>query len=45
MAQIHQAMKNIDQVAKQNTVATRQAAQAAENLNTLASGVLVRRRQ
>ena len=35
MAQIHQAMKNIDQVAKQNMVATRQAAQAAENLNTL----------
>jgi methyl-accepting chemotaxis protein len=35
MAQIHQAMKNIDQVAKQNTVATRQAAQAAENLNAL----------
>jgi methyl-accepting chemotaxis protein len=35
MAQINLAMKNIDQVAKQNTVATRQAAQAAENLNTL----------
>jgi methyl-accepting chemotaxis protein len=35
MAQIHQAMKNIDQVAKQNTVATRQASQAAQNLNTL----------
>jgi methyl-accepting chemotaxis protein len=35
MAQISQAMKNIDQVAKQNTVATRQAAQAAENLNAL----------
>jgi methyl-accepting chemotaxis protein len=36
MAQIHQAMKSIDQVAKQNAVATRQAAQVAENLNTLA---------
>jgi methyl-accepting chemotaxis protein len=35
MAQIHQAMKNIDHVARQNTVATRQASQAAENLNTL----------
>ena len=35
MAQIHQAMKNIDTVAKQNTVATRQAAQAAQNLNAL----------
>jgi methyl-accepting chemotaxis protein len=35
MSQIHQAMKNIDQVAKQNTVATRQSAQAAENLNAL----------
>ncbi len=35
MAQIHQAMKNIDTVAKQNSVATRQAAQAAENLNHL----------
>jgi methyl-accepting chemotaxis protein len=35
MTQINLAMKNIDQVAKQNTVATRQAAQAAENLNTL----------
>jgi methyl-accepting chemotaxis protein len=28
-------MKNIDTVAKQNSVATRQAAQAAENLNHL----------
>jgi methyl-accepting chemotaxis protein len=37
MAQIHQAMRNIDQVAKQNTVATQQAAQAAENLNALGS--------
>jgi methyl-accepting chemotaxis protein len=37
MVQIHQAMKNIDTVAKQNTVATRQAAQAAENLNVLGS--------
>jgi methyl-accepting chemotaxis protein len=35
MVQIHQAMKNIDTVAKQNAVATRQAAQAAENLNAL----------
>jgi len=35
MTQIHQAMKNIDMVAKQNIVATRQAAQAAENLNAL----------
>jgi methyl-accepting chemotaxis protein len=35
MAQIHQAMKNIDHVARQNAVATRQASQAAENLNTL----------
>jgi len=35
MTQIHQAMRNIDQVAKQNTVATRQAAQAAENLSRL----------
>ena len=29
MSQINQAMKNIDLVAKQNTVATRQATQAA----------------
>ena len=35
MSQISLAMKNIDQVAKQNTAATRQAAQAAENLNRL----------
>lgn len=35
MGQIHQAMKNIDQVAKQNSVATRQAVQAAENLNQM----------
>jgi methyl-accepting chemotaxis protein len=35
MAQIHQAMKNIDQVAKQNLVAMRQAEQAAQNLNAL----------
>jgi methyl-accepting chemotaxis protein len=33
MTQINQAMRNIDTVAKQNTVATRQAAQAAVNLN------------
>ncbi len=35
MAQINQAMKNIDQVAKQNLAATRQAEQAAQNLNAL----------
>jgi PAS domain S-box-containing protein len=35
MAQIHQAMKNLDQVAKQNLVATRQVEQAAQNLNAL----------
>ena len=35
MGQINQAMRNIDQVAKQNAVATRQAAQAAEDLNNL----------
>jgi PAS domain S-box-containing protein len=35
MAQIHQAMKNIDQVARQNLAATRQAEQAAQNLNQL----------
>ena len=35
MSQIHQAVRNIDQVAKQNAVATRQAAQAAENLTKL----------
>jgi methyl-accepting chemotaxis protein len=37
MTQIQQAMKNIDQVAQQNAVATRQATQAAENLNRLGS--------
>ena len=36
MAQINQAMKNLDQVSSsQNLAATRQAAQAAENLNRL----------
>jgi PAS domain S-box-containing protein len=35
MVQIHQAMKNIDQVARQNLAATRQAEQAAQNLNEL----------
>jgi PAS domain S-box-containing protein len=37
MLQIHQAMKNIDQVAKQNLAAIRQAEQAAQNLNELSS--------
>jgi PAS domain S-box-containing protein len=35
VAQIHQAMKNIDQVTKQNLAAVRQAEQAAQNLNAL----------
>ena len=35
MAQINQAMKNIDQVARQNLAATRQVEQAAQNLNAL----------
>jgi methyl-accepting chemotaxis protein len=35
MAQIHQAMRNVDHVAKQNLVAMRQAEQAAKNLNEL----------
>jgi methyl-accepting chemotaxis protein len=35
MSQIHQAIRNIDQVAKQNAVATRQTVQAADNLNKL----------
>jgi PAS domain S-box-containing protein len=35
MAQIHQAMRNIDQVSKQNLAAVRQAEQAAQDLNTL----------
>jgi methyl-accepting chemotaxis protein len=35
MSQIHQAIRNIDQVAKQNAAATRQAAQAADNLTKL----------
>jgi methyl-accepting chemotaxis protein len=35
MAQISQAMQNLDQIARQNLVATRQVEQAARNLNTL----------
>jgi PAS domain S-box-containing protein len=35
MGQINQAMKNLDQVARQNLVATRQVEQAAQNLNAL----------
>jgi methyl-accepting chemotaxis protein len=35
MAQIHQAMRNIDQVAKQTLAAMRQTEQAAQNLNAL----------
>ncbi len=35
MAQINQAMKNIDQVTKQNLASTRQSEQAAQNLNEL----------
>ena len=35
MAQIHQAMRNIDQAARQNLAALRQAEQAAQNLNGL----------
>jgi methyl-accepting chemotaxis protein len=35
MLQIHQAMKNIDMVAKQNLAAMRQAEQAAQDLNEL----------
>ena len=35
MAQIDQAMKNIDQVARQNLAASQQAEQAAKNLQTL----------
>ncbi len=35
IAQVHQAMKNIDQVARQNLAAMRQAEQAAQNLNAL----------
>jgi methyl-accepting chemotaxis protein len=37
IGQIHQAMKNIDQVARQNTAATRQTTQAAEMLTQLGS--------
>jgi methyl-accepting chemotaxis protein len=35
MTQIHQAMRSLDQVAKQNMAATRQAEQAAKDLTTL----------
>ena len=35
MSQINQAMRNIDQVARQNLAAMRQAEQAAQNLNLL----------
>jgi methyl-accepting chemotaxis protein len=35
MTQIHQAMRNIDTVAKQNLTAMRQAEQAVQNLNAL----------
>jgi methyl-accepting chemotaxis protein len=35
IAQVHQAMRNIDQVARQNLSATRQAELAAQNLNAL----------
>jgi methyl-accepting chemotaxis protein len=35
VAQIHQAMRSIDQVTKQNLAAVRQAEQAAQNLNAL----------
>jgi methyl-accepting chemotaxis protein len=37
IAQVNQAMKNIDQVAKQNIAAIRQIEQAAQNLNTLST--------
>ncbi len=37
MLQIHQAMKNIDQVAKQNVAAIRQTNQAAQDLNELST--------
>ena len=35
MAQISQAMKNLDQVSRQNLAATRQVEQAAQHLNAL----------
>jgi methyl-accepting chemotaxis protein len=35
MGQIGQAMRNLDNVARQNLVATRQVEQASQNLNTL----------
>jgi methyl-accepting chemotaxis protein len=35
MSQIHQAIRNIDQVTRQNLTATRQAEQAAQDLNSL----------
>jgi methyl-accepting chemotaxis protein len=37
VSQIHQAMRNIDQVTKQNLAAVRQAEQAARDLNSLGS--------
>jgi methyl-accepting chemotaxis protein len=37
IAQVHQAMKSIDQVARQNLAAMRQAEQAAQDLNALGS--------
>jgi methyl-accepting chemotaxis protein len=37
MTQINQAMRSLDQVARQNLVATRQVEQAAQSLNTLGS--------
>jgi len=37
MSQIHRAMKNLDQVARQNLVAIRQVEQAAQNLSALGS--------
>ena len=36
MAQIQQAITNIDQASRQNLAATRQAEQAAQSLNALA---------
>jgi methyl-accepting chemotaxis protein len=41
MAQIHQAMRSLDQVAKQNMAATRQAEQAARNLSELGSRLTI----
>ncbi|MBY0522030.1 MAG: CHASE3 domain-containing protein [Gemmataceae bacterium] len=39
-AQIHQAMRNIDTVAKQSLAAVRQTEQAAQNLNELSSSLV-----